>query len=576
MPQLTVLALSLCLLAWSAGATPQPPDRGQRPTRDAAPRAVAGTASLTGRVAAADTGRGLSRARVAVSSPDLREGFSALTDQDGRYTISGLPAATYTISASKTGFVMLSYGASRSQRSGTRVRLAQGQELKDIDIRLPRGGVLTGRVYDESGEPVVRAVVRALRFQYVQGERRLTQMGSGESDDRGQFRIYGLLPGTYVVAASVRPEPALREGAEERATLSFAPTYYPGVSAVAEAAPIALGVQQEVPTVDFLLQLVPTARVSGSVSSPAGPVGGSSVTLVAEDPFGAGPGPGTTFGARVMEDGTFTVTGVAPGRYHAVARGTPMGGRRGVRLAGMTPVNVAGTDVSGVSIALSEGGTIAGTIVTRSGAPLPRPSDLGQMRIFSEATAQLNYASAAAGAAGLTARVSADGSFVVQNAFPAPQYLRVAGLPAGLALDGVYLDGRDVSEEPFEVRPSQPVTGVRVVLTDRPTELTGTVTDGEGRPSSDLYVVAFSTDSAAWRPRSRRVQGVRPGADGVYRFRGLPPGSYYVATAADVESGSWYDPVLLEELQKTAQRVSLGEGETKTADLKWTPLGTVN
>jgi hypothetical protein len=528
---------------------------------------VAGTASLSGRVMAADTGRPLGRARVAVSS-DARQAFPALTDQDGRYSVTGLPAGNYTVSASKTGFVTVSYGAARPQRPGTRIRLGQGQELRDIDIRLPRGSVLSGRVYDETGEPVIRASVRAMRFQYVQGERRLTQMGSGESDDRGQFRIYGLVPGTYIVAAAVRPEPVAREGDVPAESVSYAPTYYPGVTAVTDAAPIILGVQQDVSTVDFLLQLVPTARVSGTVSSPSGPVGGSSVRLVADDPFGAGPGVGTNFGARVMEDGTFTISGVPPGRYIAVARGNPMGGRRGVVLAGMASVSVVGSDLGGVSIVLGEGGSIAGAIVARSGTPLPRPQDLAQMRVFSEVAAQLNYASAAAGASGTTARISPDGTFLVQNAFPAPQYLRVAGLPSGWALDGIHLDGRDLSEEPLEVRPSQQVTGVRVVLTNSPTELSGTVTDEGGQPASDVFVIAFSTDPAAWRPRSRRVQGVRPGNDGVYRFRGLPPGSYYVAVAADLESGSWYDPVLLEELRKAAQRVSLGEGETKTADMK--------
>ncbi len=288
--------------------------------------------------------------------------------------------------------------------------------------------------------------------------------------------------------------------------------------------------------------------------------------LMPDDPFGSGPTGVSSFTTRVMGDGTFTVSGIPPGRYVAVGRGGSRG--RGQLLAGMTAVSVAGADVTGLSIALSEGGTIAGTIVTRSGAPLPRTGDLGQMRILSEVAVPFNVAAAAAGASGLTARVSPDGIFLFQNVFPAPQYIRVAGLPTGWALDGVYLDGRDATEEPFDVRPSQPVTGLRVVLTDRPTELTGTVFDAQGQPSSEPHVVVFSTDPAAWRPRSRRVQGIRPGADGVYRVRGLPPGSYYVATAVDFESGSWYDPVLLGELQKTAERVSLGEGETKSADLK--------
>ena len=570
MRQLTALAVSAWLLAWAPhhqGVQEQYLD--QRPSRDAAPpRTAVGTASISGRVTAADTGRPLARARVTVSGAERQ--VSALTDPDGRYAITGVAAGEYTVSASKAGFVMASHGASRPQRPGTRLRVLQGQELTDIDVRLPRGSVLAGRVYDETGEPVVGATVRALRFQYVQGERRLVQMGSGGTDDRGQFRVHSLVPGTYVVAAAFRPESPGRNAPAEANSVSFAPTFYPGVPIASDATPILLGLQQEVSTVDFLLQLVPTCRVSGVVSSPSGPVGGSSVMLVADDPFGAGPGLGTSYSARVAEDGTFAIAGVPPGRYVAVARGGPQGGRRGQLLAGMVPVSAAGADVTGVSVALSEGGTITGSVVTRSGAPVARPSDLAQLRIFSEVAPHLNYASAAAGAASIAARISGDGSFVIQSAFPAPQFLRVAGLASGWALEGVYLDGRDISEEPFEVRPGQPVAGVRVVLTNRPTDLSGSVSDEDGHPSADAYVIAFSTDPSSWRPRSRHIQGVRPGPDGAYRFRGLPPGSYYLAAAPDVEAGSWYDPVLLQELQKTAQRVSLGEGESKTADLRWT------
>ena len=570
MRHLTALAASVCLVAWSAQVAAQPPDRGQRPARDAAVRAPAGTASLVGRVVAADTARPLSRARVVVSSPDLQEGFSTLTDQDGRYTLVGLPAGAYTVSASKAGFVTISHGAAGPQRPGTRIRLSQGQQVRDVDVRLPRGSVLTGRIYDDTGEPIVRALVRALRFQYLQGERRLVQAGNAESDDRGQFRMYGLMPGTYVVAAAVRAEPAQRRGGtdEVAGAVSYAPTYYPGVPGVTDAAPIVLGLQQEVSSVDFLLQLVPTARVSGIVTSPAGPVGGSSVMLVADDPFGAGPGLGTNYSAGVMMDGTFVMTGVPPGRYIAVAR-SRQGGRGGAGLAGMQPVQVAGADVSGVVVTLAQGGAISGALVTRSGGALPR--ELAQMRLSAEVSPQLNFAAAATGRGGLTARVAADGTFTIENALPAPQYLRVSGLPAGWALEGIYLDGRDVSEEPFEARRDQPVTGVRVVLTDRPTVLSGTVTDEEGQAQGDVFVVAFSADPARWRPRSRSVQGARPGADGVYRFRGLPPGSYYLAVATDLEAGSWYEPALLDELQKTAQRISIAEGEAKTADVK---LGT--
>ena len=105
---------------------------------------------------------------------------------------------------SKSGFVSLSYGQRRPLLAGTPLQLNDGQRLRNVDSQLPRGSVIGGHVVDEDGEPMPGVAVRAMRYQYLQGERRLTAAGSGQTDDIGQFRVWGLMPGDYYVNATAR------------------------------------------------------------------------------------------------------------------------------------------------------------------------------------------------------------------------------------------------------------------------------------------------------------------------------------------------------------------------------------
>ena len=204
---------------------------------------------------------------------------------------------------------------------------------RDIDFRLPRGSVLSGRVLDQDGEPLVRASIRAMRYRFVQGERRIEPGGSAETDDRGQFRIYGLAPGTYFVSATAQPADAGASGRmvamstpvgsvvgnlaadpHTPGSLTYAPTYYPGVPAVSDAAAVTVPIGEEVPGIDFSLQLVTAARVTGMVVGPSGVASNTTVMLVPDDSRGMS---GQSYSGRVGRDGSFSISNVPPGRYSA-------------------------------------------------------------------------------------------------------------------------------------------------------------------------------------------------------------------------------------------------------------------
>src|SRR6185295_3874764 len=265
-----VAALAVTAAAQQTGSRPGQ-ITGQQPARDTpaqtkdVPPPPAGR--ISGRVLAADTGRPVKRARVFATAVELPGGRGVLTDDSGVFDLTELPAGRYTLTVSKSGFVSLSYGQRRPLQAGTPLQLADGQQLKGIQFQLPRGSVIGGRVLDEDGEAMPGVNVRVMRYQYLQGERWLTPAGAGQTDDKGQYRVWGLMPGDYYVNAVMRggmfgggpfggfggfggpgggpggfggrggrggPNAALAAGTDQE-QINYAPTYYPGVPSVNEA-----------------------------------------------------------------------------------------------------------------------------------------------------------------------------------------------------------------------------------------------------------------------------------------------------------------------------------------------------
>src|SRR5215208_7106668 len=130
-----------------------------------------GTARIRGRVVSAETGTPVRRAQLRISSPDIGT-RTAMTDADGRYEFRDLPGGTFSLSATKSGYVTVQYGQTRPFEAGKPIELADAQVLDKADIGMPRGSVISGRVVDEFGEPVSDAMVSAMRSVWAGGRRR--------------------------------------------------------------------------------------------------------------------------------------------------------------------------------------------------------------------------------------------------------------------------------------------------------------------------------------------------------------------------------------------------------------------
>ncbi|HEY7289614.1 MAG TPA: carboxypeptidase regulatory-like domain-containing protein [Vicinamibacterales bacterium] len=563
--------------AQQGAATSRPParDTSARPQD----QLQAPTARITGRVLASDNGRPVKRARVSINAAELGGGRGTLTDDAGSFDFTELPAGRYTITASKSGFVSLSYGQRRPLQAGTPLQLADGQQLRNVDFQLPRGSAIAGRVLDEDGEPMPGVSVRVMRYQYLQGDRRLVGAGGGQTDDKGQYRVWGLMPGDYYVNATARPAlpggpmafngrggggrggPAAfgRGGSTAGAdseTMNYAPTYYPGTASVNDAKAITVGLSQELLDINFGMQLVRTSRVSGRVTNPDGsPVTNGQINMTLDVGRG-GNQIGATLGGRIMWDGSFSISNVAPGRYLLRARGNDSAAPQ----FAVVPVTVNGADVNDLSLALAVGARLAGTVVFPSAAT--DPPDASQFRITAPSTDAASFGPQS------NARLDKDFKFVLDGVPAGSHFIRSAGNARGWTLKSVSIGGRDVTDVPIELRSGDTVGNITITFTDKVNEINGTIVDDQGRPASEYTVLAFSTDASLWRPQSRQIATARPDQTGQYRIRTLPSGEYYVVTVDPAEQGEWFEPAYLEEHRAGAFRVTLAEGDVKTQDFK--------
>jgi hypothetical protein len=525
----------------------------QAPARDN-PTPPRGTASIRGRVGDAASGRPLSRVEIRAGAAGTPQQASGLTDGDGRYELDGLPAGAYTVIATKANYVRASWGEQRPEGPGRHITLADGQKLDSINFSLKRAGAVAGTIVDEFGDPITDVSVTAMRYQYIQGSRRLMPNGrGGQTNDIGEFRIYGLSPGQYYISATLRNFMANLADTNDRT--GYAATLYPGTGNVAEAQRLTIAAGQTVAGINLALLPIRTAKVSGTATDAEGkPIAGGMIVVMQR--LGA-----TAMGGMVSPmrpDGKFTINGLTPGDY-TLRLNVPTGEDA------VADLSVSGSDINDVRLVVTRPSTIRGRVVftasaTPAASPRPTAIDVGAFRDW--ISGQLVRS---------PARIKEDGTFevslpaghVLLRAAPAPA---AAGTARPWRLNRVIVNDIDVADTGIDVPPDATIENVVVEMTDHSSEAMGRVTDADGNIVRDCFVVVFAQDPARWTVETRYVSVARPGADDLFHVR-LLPGDYYAVAMSEVETGAWTDPEFLSQARDRATKLSIADAEKKAIDL---------
>jgi hypothetical protein len=531
---------------------------GQQPARDAA-----ATKPASGVIRGLVLGPGkspLRRVRLVLRSPVLTQPLQTTTDLDGRFEFAGLREGRYRLAGTKGSFVAAEYGQRRANRPGTEFALSEGQTVEKVTLVLSPGAAITGTVFDDLGEPAAFVRVTALRRVFREGRPQLEPVGHAvETNDLGQYRLFGLASGSYFIGASGLAWTQGTASAPEAPT--SAPTFYPGTMALADAIRINLGAGEERPGVNLPMLAVRSATVSGSALDSSGKPA-TSVILAALDPVGGVAATGTmgaTSSASVKADGSFSISNVAPGDYmlSVYSRGTDSGDVESAAVR----IGVVGEDMSGLSVVTAPGARITGRIIVAASKP-SEPSR-SSVQVFTEPVGDRFAGNLAA-----QAKIAADWSFELTGV--AGQRRLRANAPSGWTLRSVTLDGTDITDSALEAPARGDLGGLQIILTDQVSSISGTVSDAEGRPQRDYWVVAFPADSARWTARSRYLQSSRPDQNGRFSLAALPAGTYLVSAIDDLDDGEGNDPEFLDTLRATASPITIADGEQKTVDLKLT------
>jgi hypothetical protein len=555
-----VVFVSLAFAPHASAQTSQqlpPPPAAQRSADATDPNAAPATAIIRGHVFGADTGQPLRKAQVRLSGTEPSTGGRyenrlATTDAGGAYELKDLPAGKYLVTANKGGYVGMSVGQVRPNEPGKAITLAAGELRERVDLSLLRGGVITGRVVDEYGEPLSSIEIEAMRSDMVNGRRQMVPTRGASTDDLGEFRIFGLSPGQYYVQATWRGmTPVVAPGARADDETGYATTFFPGTSATNEAQRLTVGSGQTISDVAFAMVPAKVARVSGTAVDSHGRPAQGMVTLSRQQSGAVQSG--FSMGAPIRPDGTFAFANLAPGDYTLRAR-----------LTGAKPefadlnIAVAGVDLTDVRLITVPPSSATGRIVV----------DAAAAQLLASATLSVIPVDPSGRNPGsVPARVGDDLTFTVQAAAGLMQLL-VIGQPAGFGVRAIRVGGVEVTDSGVEFKPGRDISGLEIELTNRLTVVSGLVSDSRGDTAKDYSVIVFPQDPSRWKARSRYMKAGRPDEDGRFKISGLPPGEYYAIAMDRTDNVAWTEPEFLQSVQAQASIFTLTEAETKTLDLK--------
>lgn len=477
------------------------------------------------------------------------------TDETGRFRFERIKAGRYVLGAVAPGYSAPNenmYGA-----QGKSITVAEGETLDTLEIPLRFGAIITGRITDSRGNPIVGEGVEVARLN-DQGKPERVWLGPNgmfrATDDRGIYRIFGLPAGQYLVSMGFEQRPNSITMTSVR--VLYPKTYHPGASTIADAKIVKVSEGQEATGVDITVGATKrnydvAERLTYAESGQ--PVAGVEIGYGVVASGGNRVGPTANNDFKTNADGEFRLQNILPGRYVAFAE--PESGDTWYS----EPVRfeIGESDVEGLELKLHRGGTISGVAViegTTDPAVLAKLTAL-QFNTFVSGTDLV--------APGFRNRIApaANGSFVAKGLAPGRAVFSLGYIEALSAFTILRVERDGVPQpEGIDIGAGEQISGVRIVIGYGKAVLRGQVQVVGGVLPNSIQLRAYVRQAGS-RMSLRNSDTVD--ARGQFRIENLPLGEYELVLSASYRGGE--PPPEYEELKRLLtdfkQRVTVGDGE---------------
>lgn len=508
------------------------------------PASVSGHVTIAGKSAAGIT-------VVATASStffDAKTVSKTTTDDEGNYKLTGLAPGRLSIFPLSKAFILKA--GDDYKRAEQAVNVGEGEALTKVDFELVRGAVITGRITDADGRPLIGERVNVvMEGRPEPGTQMMLDGNRNQTDDRGIYRIYGLRPGNYKVSVGQ----AAKDGGFTVMGFGgsqYVKTFYPGVLEEAKAALVELKEGSEVKSIDIMVNKPGSGfAVSGRVidADSGQPAANLYIGHSAVDDEGHVL-PGMNFsGSQSDANGKFRLEGVRPGRYAVYTFAVQ---NENTNYSEPVPFEITDGDVTGIEIKVRRGASLSGVAVLENSADAA-PGVLQTLSLYA-------YSERKGGAPSFSrGGIAADGSFQFGGLAPGRVRIGVQGFPAppkGLTLERTELDGVE-QKEGIEVTAGQKLSGVRLVFAYGTGSIRGEVRV-EGRELAPQLIQVIIRSTPGTREFSRGTS-----LDNRYHFvvENIPPGNYELVLEKNLFAGE--DPIRRELLK---QVVTITNGvETK-------------
>jgi hypothetical protein len=510
-----------------------------------------GLCSVEGAVVKATTAEGLKK--IAVNLMSLQgehQSFTSVTDGNGRFTFDGLEPGRYVLSAGGNGYPQQNFGQKRGRPSMKILTLTPGSAEKDLVFPLTPPGVITGTIRDEEGDPVIGGQVQALRIVHMGGRQQASPGGYAQTNDLGQYRIYGLDPGQYLIGANYQRQAVGNAPIQD----VYLPTYYPSTSDTGQAAPIRISPGDEVSGIDVDLELTHSVIVRGRIVTevPVKTLRDTYVSLMPR-PSLAGGYMGANYGGMVQDDmGNFEIHGVPPGSYVVFANLSD----GGHTYSGRALVETGNANADGVTVAVGSGVTLRGRVRLSSGGEL----DFSHLGVSLQPVE--NYVG------GVGVQVAADGTFVLENISDGTYRVNVGGFPEEFYLQSARLGGTDALGPGLTVSHYDPLGNLDVVLSKDGGRVDGVVLKDQ-QPVGGAIVVLIPDPPNRNHNELYSFKTTDP--LGRFSLLGLPPGDFKLFAWEQGTGLPYTDPDFIKDYEDRGSRVHIEEKEQQSVQLQVIP-----